>query len=307
MKKPTVKYAGRFVQKPRKWSDDEIAFVRSNFKSMDYASIGAKLGRPEGSIKAWCGAHGLIRRRHFTPFEKELLRAHWGKQPCRKIAAELGFPIYKVYALANRMGLSRKLPRHGPEFDAFIREHNQHGWTDTEIAAAYSRKLDGRPIDRHSVGRRRAAMGLPDHSCGGGNASSHVRDRVRAKTKEQLQRAGLKELAHVRSLALSQRVERMGWPANVCFREAQILDLIWERGPMTRVQICQALGMPCHKDISRRLMHANEPGGTYTATLMRKGLLMKLPKQFAPGGNIRRKVDLYFIPPHIKKRSVNVA
>ena len=143
--------------------------------------------------------------------------------------------------------------------------------------------------------------------------SDHYRRKVARKTREQLGRAGLRTLADLRTKVLAERVRAMGWPPNVCFREAQILSLIWERGPMTRREICLALGMPLHEGergvASRLMMHANEPGGTYTATLMRKGLLISLGRKVrhpdCGKGNRAgqaRNVCLYSLPLNIKRR-----
>jgi hypothetical protein len=208
--------------------------------------------------------------------------------------------VDQVYNARKRAGVARRLRYVGRSLDPFIRARHAEQWSDAEIAAEWDRLHADElgPASREWVTERRREMGLASNAF-----SQRHRQRVAAKTREQLERAGLSSLAQLRNRVLRDRVAAEGWPADISWRAAQILSLIWDRGPMTKVEICKALGMPLHNGVSSKQLKGNGPGGSHVATLMQRGLLVsfrKVVRTGRRGGN----VDLYTLPFSIQRRKV---
>ena len=98
----------------------------------------------------------------------------------------------------------------------------------------------------------------------------------------------------------------------------QILELLWQRGPVTREEIGAALGL---RKIARRIgngrisywypMHCNTPGhgadNSYTADLLRRGLIISLGRivrNKPPGARTGqgRNTVLYSLPLNIERK-----
>lgn len=78
---------------------------------------------------------------------------------------------------------------------------------------------------------------------------------------------------------------------------------LWERGPMTRLELAEAIGMAWKG--SRKSLAGNGPGGSYLPTLMRRGLVVSLGRivQTGPKGKRKgRNVHLYSLPLTIQRR-----
>lgn len=164
-----------------------------------------------------------------------------------------------------------------------IRQRNAVGWTDSEIARVHG-------ICRMRVGDLRRAMGLP-HNAG----SEWRRRQIGEATRQQCLRAGVDSLAEVRVLAFSDYARGRGWPADIRPRQVQILDVIYERGPMSKRQICDAIGMRWKGSSHKTRMASNEPGGSYLAGLLRRGLLVSV-KRAVRSPRAGESADLYLIP-----------
>jgi hypothetical protein len=239
-------------------------------------------------------------RRFWTSEELDLLRLECAKGFDRDRIPKL-FPkrtLGAIYQTRKKLGLARKLIRHGDRLRKFIRAKHRLGWSDAEMGAAWSAlHPDRTPCDRHVISRYRRRMGL------GHNAySEHRRRLVGVKTRQQLAAAGLPTLAALHRKVVEDRIAAMGWPTNLRWREAQVLSLIWDRGPLTKRQICSGLGMPVH-EMSRKMLKDND-AGNYLASLMRKGLLISLRRAIRMGGK-GHNVDLYTLPLNIERRKVN--
>ena len=207
----------------------------------------------------------------------EIIRRDYRKVPAREIATAIGRNVFSVYNAAFRLGLTECQRIRAPGFEAFLRAKHRLGWSDMEIAECWG------GVDRHAVSAMRQRLGLPSvlHS-------EHQRDNVRRKTAEQLKAAGLPSIGHLRVEAFKRRAREAGWPEDIKPRQVQILNLLWERGPMTREQLGQALGLTKKpRGISRGRqmkpwypMHCNTPvhgaDTSYVADLMRRGMVISL-------------------------------
>jgi hypothetical protein len=297
--------SGRFELKPRRWTAEEIEFLRGHVATLGFREIALHLKRTRKSVSTFAKTHGIYRGRikPWTDEEVQTLRDHAGDGAPR-LAQLLGRPICVIYAMRERLGLTKPLVPKGERFDAFLIEKHALGWSDEEIAAAYAAMFTGRRgVGRHFVASRRTAAGL------GSNAfSEHQRQRTEAKTKEQLAAAGLSSMAELRIKAYADRKRAMGWPDDLQMQEANILSVLWDHGPMTRLEIARAIGRRTEYPGpygDKRILGCNREGGSLLATLLRRGMILRFPKQATYSNRgPRRKVDVYMLSPDIKREKV---
>lgn len=246
---------------------------------------------------------GLVRERKqsWSAADDARLRELAYTKSWAEVAAALGRTMSGVHQRANKLGITRAAKgKHYAElgFTAFLEEKHAAGWTDTEIEAEWNRAHPQAPICRSCVSARRRKLGLPHNAF-----NERQRRRVAAKTREQLKRAGLKSLAELRSRSYSAYAARMGWPdTKLRQRAVQVLNLLYERGPHTRRQICEALGLSW-KNCRKNGLQSNSDGHTYLANLLHAGLVIRLNRAVRTGrrgGN----VSLYAVAPHVKRSPV---
>lgn len=213
------------------------------------------------------------------------------------IAARFNIPVHRVYNAAKRYGVSAPM-RYvvGPKFDRFVRSRHKRGWCDAEIAAAWSAANPAQRCSREVTGQRRRELGLPSN-----RNSNHYRRRVAAKTREQLTAAGVSNLAEVRRLRYQQFARDRGWPVDLPPRCVQILDLLYEQGPQTRVAIAEKIGWNMQRGQRPLLNHSQSPGGSYLTNLMHRGLVHRLAGRVVKGELPGQSRYLYAIPIHVKR------
>lgn len=181
----------------------------------------------------------------------------------------------------------------------FIRAHHRLGWSDAEIAQAWNESHPDEVLNSRRLCEIRRKMQLPNNA-----HSPHRRAKIAAKTREQLAAAGLRSIGEIRAKAFVEFGARQGWPGIHRPRAVQILNLLYERGPHTRQQICAAIGMPWKG--SRKSLCSNDPEGSYLAHLMARGLVVQLPgRQRTQNRGLRKgsgtSVYLYAIAPHVRR------
>ena len=176
--------------------------------------------------------------------------------------------------------------------EVLIRERHAAGCPDTEIGKELG-------VDRRTVCDWRRSMGLPS-VLKTAIGDRRYREKVRRKTAEQIELHGVQSLAEVRVLAFRKFARDCGWPEDLRPRAVQILNVLWERGGMTRRQIADAIGMPWKG--SRKSLVSNDPEGSYLAHLQARGLVIALYKKIPGGSQGKRKgsggnVSLYMVSP----------
>lgn len=285
----------------RKWTATEKAFVRKHLPTMKRREIARRLNRSYSSLCCMVQKLGWAPSRYWSQAEKRIVieRTAAGDS-AKQIAALLpGRTVDSVWNVRPKLGLSRGL-KLGADFLAYIREKHAEQWTDAEIRDGWNQLHPDRKtgaIARECVGKRRRKLGLPNN-----RLADRMRNRVRAKTAEQLKAAGLSSLAELRRTVIQKRIADMGWPTDLTMREAQILSLIWEKGPLTKRAIAEGIGMPVHA-MSRKMLKSNGPGGNYLADLMRRGLLVSLGRVVRTGKGRGNNVKLYSLPLSIERRA----
>jgi len=277
------------------------------------AEIAAALGQDRQRICQFRARMGLPcneAREKYSPEEYDILRAEYGRVPAAALAKRFGRTRTSIYKVAARLGLNKSRSRleNRPGLVATLSARHAEGWSDAEIG----RELG---VDRHHVGALRKRIGLPPNTW-----SQHLRDRVRAKTAEQLAKAGLPNIGYLRVEAFKKFARDRGWPEDLKKRQVQILELLWKNGPMTREEICLALGLRKNAR-SRKFsdgsvgywypMHCNTIGHTadssYTGDLLKRGLIISLGRivRNKPAGAVSgqgRNTCLYSLPLDIERK-----
>jgi hypothetical protein len=265
-------------------------------KGVPRAEISRRLGRSIPSVVSRAKLLGCRRpgRHYFTRDEARLLRIRYRVDGAAWCARRLKVSIQQVRAAARRLGIARRIPRIDyADLDRFIRRHWPLGWSDREIADAYTARR--RITERHTVGDRRRAMALASNAL-----SEHRRRKIAETTRQQLQREKLPTLAALRANRFREYARERGWPENLPPRGVQILDALYERGPMTRRQIAAAVGMPWKGGNTFNWTPPKYTRGSYLADLAARGLVVRM-RRAAPGGRGGQKVDLYAIPITVKR------
>jgi transposase len=222
------------------------------------------------------------------------------------IAAAVGKTTRQLYNLVKRLGISPKrwTKQLADELKQFIRARHAEQWSDQEIADGWSAEHPECPADRRWVAEVRGdQLGLPANGIG----CERQRRRVAEKTREQLAAAGFNSLAELRAKAFEDYGTSHGWPGVKRPRAVQILNLLYEHGPQTRRQIADKIGLswnPCKHKPEGFGLRGNGPGGTYTAELMRLGLVVRLGRCVRNGPNRYKQTFLYAIAPSVVRGPV---
>ncbi len=199
----------------------------------------------------------------------ELVQSLYSTTSAAELAAQIhGTPraANAIYRLAFALGLC-KCPHLPPQVYGSIRRLHADGLPDRVIALKLGMKRDSvKDI-------RRVRLGLP---------TIPDIDGKRQSVRTQLARLGLRQ-DELRSWGFRRYARRHGWPEDLRPREVQILNVLAARGPMTARELAEAIGMRTDQVNSThggpRLLGGNGPGGTYTASLMRRGLIVKIGRK----------------------------
>lgn len=251
-------------------------------------------------------------RKEVLDLAREVIRLNAAGWNDVAIAGELGIEYYTLRefrlwlrlpsqrsSVRTRMAIgaakSRNWRRRMESTFAVIRARHSEGWSDAEIAAEVR-------IDRRLICEwRKDYLGLPAN----GN-NERRRAKVREKTREQLAAAGLRTLADLRREAHRAKIRAAGWPDWMLIRHAQILNLIWMRGPMTRREVAAAMGIPW-KAHAREMFHSNfkaNGGSTYFGDLLKAGYLIKYVKKMRTGPTGYHLSDVYTLSGSIRRGKV---
>jgi hypothetical protein len=293
-----------------KWTPVDEQRLRELAAEHTNADIATIMGRSIQSVKSRITLLKLRPSRHFTPAEDAFMQSHYRQLRAKQCAEQLGRTLGSVYRRAAKLGLAEQ-PKFAQddELIAVIRELHPLGYSDTEKARVASDRF-GCSVDRHRVSDLRRGLGLQTNK-----QSERFRERVAEKTREQLQEAGLCSLADLRKQRFDQWKRDLGWPEELTVRAVQAIELFYRHGPLTRIQLCELMGVSAKK---RTAPNSNAPGGTVLGELARAGLIGRLRKAVAIAGDVelhqqpcknskcRRRanetkyIDLYFLNHGVK-------
>jgi hypothetical protein len=222
-------------------------------------------------------------RRFWTDAELAFLREHYGALSTGQLARCLERTVRSVYHAVGVHGLKRRgrlaVTR---AVIAEVRRRHRAGQNDSEIAQALG-------CWRQTVGRVRRRLGLSERSHSGATA--------RRKVESQRRTLGIATAGELRRLSYRRYAARNGWPEDLRPRAVQILNLLAGSGlPLTRRMIARGIGLPWID--SRRSLKSNDPEGSYLAHLVKRGLVLRLPRARPVHGEGRgRTCDLYALGP----------
>jgi len=219
--------------------------------------------------------------RPWTQKDEATLSQSYKRKAIADLASHLSRTVAAIHQKANALGLNEK--RDKAEIEnrkAKIRKLIAQGLSDSEVAGRLKMK-------RRALSEMRCRMGVLANG-----RNERYRRRVAKKTKAQCKAAGVSSLAEVRAKRFDEFVADLGWPG-LSVRAAQIAESLYRLGPMTRKQICKAIGMPW-KGTKKSLSAAYRPGGSYMAELQRAGIVVRLRAAITHKGSGRSE-DLYMI------------
>lgn len=231
----------------------------------------------------------------WTRGEKAVVRKWYLRIPASDIAERLpGRTIRSIYLCARSLGLRKSALPFDSATVNMIRGLHGQGLLDTDIAARIVSEPGARPIDRRTVCDIRRRLELPV------NREARL-ERRRQSVRTQFARLGIKIGGELRKLSYCKFARENGWPEDLRPREVQILNVLAEHGPQTRLELALKLGLATGKIAKNgvpRLLHGNGSGGTYTASLAQRGLVF-IQKRFTTGGGQgkNRLPNLYFLTP----------
>lgn len=285
------------------WTAAELRVLRARFGRDSHAALGRRLNRTASAVQTKGMRLGLrTSRRHWAAGELAVLRANAGKLTAAAIGRLLDRSADSVENQIHVRGLSkpqRKLS--AAELELLASRHAQQ-WSDSEIAAELN-------VCREAVTKWRRKFKLPAN----GNCERRRR-KVAERTAAQCCAAGVRSLGDLRAKLWADQARAhargMGWPEDLQLRAVQILNALWDRGPMTRKEIAAAIGMPTAypnaKNAQRSILKSNGPGGSYLATLIARGLVIRLPRACRMVGQGKgHSCDVYTLPVTIQRRAVS--
>ena len=197
----------------------------------------------------------------WTPEEEAKLRKLYGTMTVAEVAERLGCSRQRVASKAIYERLTKPIRPWLPEHTDALRELHAQGWSDQDVADKI-----GHTRDR--VSKRRRALKLPSQRK---KVSARTRAKNAASTAQTVKKHGIKSAGQIRQIGWGRRARALGWPADLRPRELQIVHALYHRGPMTRRELTEAIGLPWRGSAKSLKSHG---GGSYTADLMRAGRLV---------------------------------
>lgn len=281
---------------PRSWSQSDDEALRGGWGKIPTRQLAKEIGRSSSAVKQRAAKLGLDSGRYWSIEEIKIVRDHYHSHTAPQIAVMLGLQpraALNVYKIAAAIGL-RKLARLDDELLNQVGELHAKGLNDVEIA----KRLGSTRDTIHHVRFDRLRLPMVEDAC------SEARRRG---VKTQFARLGVSNAAELRSLAYRKYAAENGWPEDLRPREVQILNVLSAQGvPMTRQELAAAIGMKSKPEDygrsgQRKLLAGNGPGGSYPASLARRGLVTILwrsgPQCKATGKGNGRRVNLYALGP----------
>lgn len=265
----------------RPWTEDGKRVLRAMYATAKVSDLCRLMNRSRKSIHQMAKRLGLRNeRRYWTADQIAVLRAKYATTQTRQLARELGRGESSVYQMAKKLGLQQPRLKYPEDLSTLITQRHSQGWSDTEIAAEWSAAHPQQPIDRRTLRDMRAKLGLPHNAY-----SAHRRACVAAKTREQLEASGVRSLAELRSKRYREYAVERGWPVWLRPRQVQILDVLYECGPLTREEIVIACGMKTER-AQRYWLSSKYGRGSYLADLAAAGFVVRSARRevFRRGG-----------------------
>lgn len=250
------------------WTPARDAVLRARYPA-DPKGAAAALGVTLTSARTRAARIGVSTgRSYWNPADDDRLRELYPTHTAAQLARQLGQKVKAVQNRAVALGLRKLGDRDGllPR----VRELHGRGLTDTAIVRELGAALSYAADPRREVTRLRDRLKLPP------NADA-ILEAKRRGVKAQALVLGIEPGGALRKLAFRRFAAANGWPEDLPPRCVQILNVLADRGPRTKVQLAEALGLPWRGLKNRDLLVSRSEGGSYVTTLLRRGLVFHLP------------------------------
>lgn len=93
------------MAKGRRWTEEEVQFIKDNIKTMSYEEMAEHLGRTTGAVKNKADKSKIFKGRYWTQEEITFLEDHVGVKSFTFIAEKLGRTIHSVQNKASELGI----------------------------------------------------------------------------------------------------------------------------------------------------------------------------------------------------------
>lgn len=137
----------------RRWTDEEVEYLKTNCPNMSYSDIAKKFGVKRRRIMSKAIQLRINKHKHWSNNEINFLKENYNKMLYKDIAKVLGVKNQRIHSKASELGLIRNKKYSKKEID-FIKENYQN-MTDRELAKTLKRKLANLRKKRHNMGLRR--------------------------------------------------------------------------------------------------------------------------------------------------------
>lgn len=279
--------------KGRPWTKRDSDYLRRHYRTRPLEEIATALGRTVCAVKSRAAKIGVVRKDLWRPEEDGVLRRWFGRKPAAWIGEQIGRTDKQVWRRCCTLGLARRYKRITAADRRTIARMARAGACNPCIARSVG-------AWRGRIRRLRRLWGLPEvASSGAVDSCQWCKQRTRETTRRQLAAAGVPTLGALRTKVFRDRARAAGWPEDLRPRAVQILNLLYERGPMTRREIADAIGMRWRG--SRASLTSNDSEGSYLAHLIRRGLVVSLGRAVKGKGR-GHSTQLYAVPLTVEPR-----
>lgn len=90
-----------------RWKNDDIEFLKHNYKLLPYKTIAIKLGKTESAIRAKCFELSLVKNDRWAPDDIRFLSEHFSEYSIQELADKLYRTPNSVKVKANKLGLKK--------------------------------------------------------------------------------------------------------------------------------------------------------------------------------------------------------
>jgi hypothetical protein len=261
------------IQTWRMWTAADRARLRKAWGKMRTRDLARVLGRTPGAVKQQAMKMGLDSERYYTPEEIALLRKLYPTHTAAQIAERIhgtAKAALAIFRMAATLGL-RKWPHWEPEVLERVRALHAKGLNDAQIGERMGLTRD----KVHHI--RYARLKLPMNV-------EAVKQAGRRAVAKQLATLGIKSGGELRQWAYRKYARENGWPEDLRPRAVQILNLLAVRGPMSRPELVEALGLRWKaENCGRNNLASNDPEGSYLAHLRARGLVLYIRRSRKTG------------------------
>lgn len=233
------------------------------------------------------------KRTYWTDAEKRLVSEHYRSKGAEWLAERLlaDFDSVRTPAAIARMALKlgagkKKLFNASEDLKATIRRMHAEGFPDPDIAAETG-------CTSRQIGWVRRSMGIKGHRPGSLKIS---RDRSREGLKRWLKARGISSPAYIRVEKWKAWARKLGWPDHLRPRQICFLHALYEHGPMTRRELCEAMGGEWKG--SQGPFFDGGKFGSVLPSLERMGLVER-SKRIARDPDTESPVNIYSLPLHV--------